>query len=367
MNLLKKYKREIEYCTFCPRLCRFVCPVALAEDNETYTPTSKMTLVYLTEIASVKPEKVKEAFYMCVDCRHCITPCIHKIDVPKVLNSARAKIYESGLADGNINKFSVMLEKYGHPYGNALEQNLNDIVKNVSVKHGKVLYFPGCTSVRFNKDFVKGVIKLLDALCIEADVMDKPVCCGYPGYAAGNMNWFRKTAIKLKTILDKYDTVISTCPTCISTFRYLYHRYDIDIEAKPVHLLEYAAPTIKPMLRGLKKENKVVAYHDPCHLGRYLGVYDIPREIIDLLYQKRVEFQWNRDDANCCGGGGVVPLTHPKTSKKISDKRINEFKQTGAGLLLTACPSCVRRLKKPNDNVEVLDITEVLIKKLVEI
>lgn len=366
MNLLEKYKREIEYCTFCPRLCRFECPTALAEDNETYTPTSKMTLVYLTETASAKPEEVKVAFYMCVDCRHCMTPCLHKIDVPKVLIAARAKVYESGVADDNIKKFTASLEKYDHPYSTVLEKNLQDVLEKVPARNAKVLYFPGCTALRFDKELVKGTMRLLDKLSVGADIMDKPLCCGYPGYAAGNMDWFKKTAIKLKQKLDKYDTVISTCPTCINTFKNTYHRYGIDIKAKPLHLLEYIAPAIKPLLAGIKKENNVAAYHDPCHLGRHLGVYDIPREIIDHLYEKRMEFQWSRDDANCCGGGGVVPLTHPKTSGKIAKKRMSEFKNTGADVLLTACPSCVRWLQKADEKTKVMDITHVLINRLAE-
>ncbi|MGC8684178.1 MAG: (Fe-S)-binding protein [bacterium] len=383
MNLLDKYKRELEYCTFCPRLCRFECPVALVEYNETYTPTSKMMLVYMAEKGSVKMDAVKEAFYMCVDCKHCITPCIHRIDVPKVLIVARAKVYESGIADDNIKRFNTSLEKSDHPYSHIMEDNLDDVLsylKRENVVSGetnkgntgegkadttqRVLYFPGCTALRFYKELVKGTVNLLNRLDIHADVIDKPICCGYPGYAAGNIEWFKKTAEKLTRILDNYDVVVSTCPTCINTFKNIYHRYGIDIKAKPFHLLEYIAPRVKSLLSSTGKEARSVAYHDPCHLGRHLGVYDAPRELIDVLFDKRIEFQWSKEDANCCGGGGDLPLTHPKTSERIAGKRMKEFKETGAELLLTACPSCVRWLQKADASIKVMDITEVLINRL---
>ncbi len=393
MELLKKYKREIEYCTFCPRLCRFECPTAIAESNETYTPTGKMSLVYLVEIAKANPEKVKDAFYMCVDCKHCITPCLHKIDVPKVLIEARAKVYESGMSDQNIKKFAGLLEKYDHPYSHIMEDNLKEVVSGLysryteqkktkgmptlaapyqGVDHEKppidrarVLYFPGCTALRFYKDTVKGVSRLLTVLDIDFDIMDEPTCCGYPGYAAGVKDWFQKTAAKLKGTLDKYDTVISTCPTCINTFKNIYRRNGIELKANPMHILEFIAPKIKQLLKQTTKADAVVAYHDPCHLGRHLGDYDTPREIIDLIYEKRVEFQWSKEEANCCGGGGAVPLTNPDTSSKIGKKRMEEFKLTGADKLLTACPSCVRWLKKADERIEVIDIVDVLVKKLV--
>ncbi|MCL4558007.1 MAG: (Fe-S)-binding protein [Deltaproteobacteria bacterium] len=393
MDLLKRYKREIEYCTFCPRLCRFVCPTALAEDNETYTPTSKMTLVYLAEIASARPEEVKKAFYMCVDCKHCMTPCIHKIDVPKVLIAARAKAFRSGIADDNVKRFADALEKYDHPYSRIMGDNLKEVVDAghrtrpavadtepsaapggtqagpaPTVDGGKerVLYFPGCTALRFDKELVKDAMGLLSRLGIRTDIMDEPLCCGYPGYASGNMDWFMKVASRMKQVLDGYDTVVSTCPTCITTFRTLYHRHGIDIKARPVHMLEYIAPAVRPLLDGRKKEDTTAAYHDPCHLGRHLGVYDVPREIIDRLYERRVELLWNRDDANCCGGGGAVPLTLPGTSGKIARKRMGEFRSTGADVLLTACPSCVRWLQKADGDAKVMDITRVLIDRLAE-
>jgi Fe-S oxidoreductase len=377
MNLLDKYKRELEYCSFCPRLCRFECPVAIVEHNETYTPTSKMMLAYISELGHIDQDAVKDAFYMCVDCKHCITPCIHKIDVPKVLISARAKVYEAGLASENVKKFATFIESVGHPYSHILEDNLNDVLfelkdikkptledENRNIQKERVLYFPGCTALRFNKELVKDTAILLNKLGIYADTMDKPLCCGYPGYAAGNIDWFIKTATKLSQTINKYDIIISTCPTCISTFKNIYHRYGIDIKAKAVHLLEYIYPAILPVISKMGKEHRSVAYHDPCHLGRHLNVYDIPRQIIDQLYDKRIEFQWSKEDANCCGGGGDLPLTHPKTSEKIAMKRMQEFKDTGADILLTACPSCVRWLQRVDNSVKVIDITEVLIQRI---
>ncbi len=329
---------------------------------------------------------------MCVDCRHCMTPCIHKIDVPKVLIAARAKVFASGIADDNIKKFAGSLEKYDHPYSHVMEDNLKEVLDGVSMTRPaasvsgpspvpggtqtvpappaggtteRVLYFPGCTALRYDKELVKGAVRLLGRLGIGADVMDTPLCCGYPGYAAGNTEWFIKIASKLKKVLDGYDTVISTCPTCITTFKTLYHRHGIDSKARPVHMLEYIAPALQPLLDGIRKEDGTAAYHDPCHLGRHLGVYDVPREIIDRLYAGRVEFLWNRDDANCCGGGGAVPLTLLGTSARIAKRRMDEFRRTGAGVLLTACPSCVRWLRRADQDAKVRDITHVLIERLV--
>ena len=34
--------RQLDYCTFCPQMCRHACPVSTASARETYIPQVKM-------------------------------------------------------------------------------------------------------------------------------------------------------------------------------------------------------------------------------------------------------------------------------------------------------------------------------------
>ena len=56
------------------------------------------------------------------------------------------------------------------------------------------------------------------------------------------------------------------------------------------------------------KEVKVKAvYHDPCRLGRRLGVFDEPREVLaSIPGLELLEFERSRKNSLCCGGGGGV-------------------------------------------------------------
>ena len=57
--------------------------------------------------------------------------------------------------------------------------------------------------------------------------------------------------------------------------------------------------TVKKRLGG-----KAV-YHDPCYLGRYNGIYDPPRRIIDAVGLTRLEMPRTRENSFCCGAGGA--------------------------------------------------------------
>jgi heterodisulfide reductase subunit D len=90
---------------------------------------------------------------------------------------------------------------------------------------------------------------------------------------------------------------------------------------------------------GLKKIAKQVTYQDPCRLGRHLGIYEPPREIIKAIPGiKLVEMEHRGEDSICCGTSAWTNCG--SYSKEIRVERLFEAKATGAEVLVTACPKC---------------------------
>jgi Fe-S oxidoreductase len=102
-----------------------------------------------------------------------------------------------------------------------------------------------------------------------------------------------------------------------------------------------------------------VTYHDPCRLGRRAGIYDAPRELIQLLPETHlIEMGRNRQNAVCCGTSGWMECS--SCSKALQIERLEEALDTGGRTLITACPKCQIHLNCAKDNTDLdVDIVDI--------
>ncbi|MBI3179351.1 MAG: (Fe-S)-binding protein, partial [Deltaproteobacteria bacterium] len=93
----------LDHCTYCPKLCRVSCPVAVAAGSETLTPRQLMRTANLARIGR-RPlaADVAARLWACVDCRGCQSLCEHKNDVASVLQAARAELFVQGYAPAAV-------------------------------------------------------------------------------------------------------------------------------------------------------------------------------------------------------------------------------------------------------------------------
>lgn len=222
------------------------------------------------------------------------------------------------------------------------------------LKGEKVLYFPGCLAKGVLKENMENYKEIFNRLGVDFVMLpDEENCCGLPVMNAGYKKDFKKLANKnFKLFREKgIRRIITNCPSCFHAFNEVYPSLVRDWDI----VVEHATVVI---LRGLKKkgigykgegERELVAYHDPCHLGRYSGIYSEPREVIELLGGRVMESRFSKDKALCCGGGGGVRSNFPELAKNIAKERVKSFGE-GKFKIVSPCGLCYANLKSANEN-----------------
>ena len=55
----------------------------------------------------------------------------------------------------------------------------------------------------------------------------------------------------------------------------------------------------------MRGADATVTFHDPCYLGRHNGVYDAPRNVLQVLPNDLWSWSGMRENSFCCGAGGA--------------------------------------------------------------
>ena len=215
-----------------------------------------------------------------------------------------------------------------------------------------MIYFRGCTAREKETDIFRATEKLLKLADIDYHVLDDEKCCGSVLFRTG----FEDEAleqISKNTEVFKDELILTSCAGCYKTFKDDYD--DVDV----IHISQLIDDLIKNKKLNFSKKDLNVTFHDSCHLGRHSNVFDSPRDVIKAV-ANLVEMESIRENSLCCGAGGGVKSAYPEIASEMAKSRINQAKDTGCETLITACPFC--KLNLENEDLEVLDLTEFLVK-----
>jgi Fe-S oxidoreductase/nitrate reductase gamma subunit len=174
-----------------------------------------------------------------------------------------------------------------------------------------------------------------------------------------------------------YEKVVCTDPHSYNTFSNEYDQFGFENADSVYHYTQVVENLVNDGALGLSgtELDETVTYHDPCHLGRYNGEFEAPREVIRATGVTLDEMPRNRKDSFCCGGGGGGLWMDFEEDEKPSEERIREaLEDTDAGpdvdRFVVACPMCMtmyedgRKTGGYEDDIEITDITELLVEAL---
>ncbi len=369
-------KTNVQYCIECGK-CSSVCPIARI--NMDYSPRRTVERFLLGFEEKVLTGK---ELWMCSACYLCRERCPQDVKFPEFIRACRTEASRMGVETtcahgGVLLSVSRLMTNLG------LEQNrLGWLPEDAKVaEKGEVLYFTGCLphldavfeDIGFEgQKIAQSAVRILNEAGIKPVVMKDEKCCGHDLLWSGDMENFEKLAKANVEAIKKTKAtkVVTTCPECYRTLKVDYAEALGELGFEVVHMSELTSELInRNRLKPKKKLNVKVTYQDPCRLGRHMGVYDEPRNVISsLLGIEFLEMERNREAARCCGVSSWVNCN--KYAKDMQIERLREAKSTGADHLITACPKCQIHFKcvmneklpvKPEEiTMKVSDLTVLL-------
>lgn len=379
---LDEYGSVSRLCSLCSRMCRHGCPTHTSTRSDACSPVGRAIIVELYRGGkSAFTEAAVDRLYQCTVCGACKAWCKPKHELPRIIELARERIIQEHRAPQGVVELNRAIAQTHNVYGEPHNRRFAALSSPLRVPQpdADVLYFVGCTTAYRHPEIAEAASKVLAKLGVTVHTMtgdEGEVCCGSPLIRAGAITAARELARQNVSAIAraKISTILTTCPGCARALKLDYPLLGVSLpeHARVLHITEFLASRRRQLQSLLvqrrasarREELLRIVYHDPCHLGRELGIYDAPRQLLGLLPGVQLlEFAHNREQADCCGGGGALPKTFPDLAINVGVRRVTDAAQGGATYLVSCCPNCKQHFgaaqgskagPKPADLVELL-------------
>jgi glycolate dehydrogenase iron-sulfur subunit len=389
-----------EGCTRCG-FCTFFCPVYKETLNESFVARGKIALMRdVMDGARLLEPGLLEHMDTCLLCRACVENCPTKVETDAMVLAARADgvsqkdlpfhekilfrhIVSKRKTFGRVVKVASKLQhllpgsepsgsirhlphmisglREGRHIPRISEKFLRELLPQAVMPPegvetiGRVALFAGCGMEFIYPEVGVRMVEFLTHHGVEVHFPKAQGCCGIPVMSRGDLATGEKMAVQNARAFQPYDTVITGCATCGATLKEYGHRFNPvpgkralfeSFSKSVVDLNQFLMDFLFGADLNLEARNmyhgKKVTWHDPCHLVRYQGIKEQPRNILKAT--SRLEYVEMPDADRCCGMGGSFSIYHHDISRKIALRKARAIKSSGADLVVTACPGCIAQI-----------------------
>ena len=321
----------------------------------------------------IKELAITDGLWQCATCKECEVACPRGVDITGVIHSLREISYGERKVPPKLE--SALWRVYEE--GTAWEGKKNDRARwadglNVKVekpaKH--LLYLDDAASFDPRlQSIAKSLVKIFNTSGVDFAILgDKEKSSGDEVYQIGEEGFLEELATSniesFKTV--GADDIITVSPHSNGVFRDVYPKFGSLPHV--LHYTEFLAGMLDhDQLKPKHADGGVsttVTYHDPCYLGRYGGVYEEPRKLLESIPGVKLnEMDDNRSNALCCGGGGGGMYVESEGTRP-SHKRVSQAEESGAAVMSTACTFCVLNFedgfKTVGSDIKIRDVAEIL-------
>jgi glycolate oxidase len=361
-------------CAFCYDFSKIgqyrMCPAFAGKDYESYTARGKMNLARAVVDGVIDYDAdIAKRVFACTECGACEVNCLKYLNLLDVFETMKTDLARLGFAPEGLKQADQSIIEQGNIYDKPQSERFSWLKdKSRLDAESDTLLYIGCTPAYLRRQIARSTVTALDKLNIDYTLTSKETCCGHPFLAAGEIDKAKQTAEKTVAEFEKMGVkkIIFDCSGCLKMFQKDYPELlgkKLPFEVK--HVSQVLGGHLKQHSASIKKLPMKVTYHDPCTLGRHLGVYEEPRQVIaDIPGVELVEMDRNRKDSYCCGAGCLVKMHDNDLALKTGVERLQEAENSGAEAVVSACPACQTNMleaaRQSGKKLKILDITELV-------
>ncbi|TMB75224.1 MAG: (Fe-S)-binding protein [Chloroflexi bacterium] len=337
-------------------------------------------------------ETKPEELWACTTCAACVEACPVTIEhIDKIVDMRRHLALMEGAMPPESQRAMTNIERAGNPWGEPRDargewaQGL-EIPTIADKPDAEYLYFVGCAASydRRNQRVARALATILKSAGVSFAILGAAETCnGDPARRLGNEYLYQLQAQQNIETMNALRTrkVITSCPHCFNTIANEYPQLGGNYEV--IHAL--------PLVRRLIAEKRIafsdagaavpgreavdiVAYHDPCYLGRHNGIYDEPRAVLDAIpgVERKEIAPHHRERGFCCGAGGGRMWMEEKIGQRVNHRRIEQLvmADTKATKVASGCPYCLIMLEEGvgakgiAEQVKPVDVLELVAARL---
>jgi Fe-S oxidoreductase len=345
-ELLEAAKQTKAWACYNCGKCTATCPIARVGGD--YSPRRHVLAANLGQRQDLLENG---SLFSCLTCSLCDRRCPADVAYTDLVQKLREISHREGIEvecphGGALQSVMRMMAK-GKTQQNRMGWLTEDL--QTEPQKGKVFYWTGCTMYydAFFPDFpvatlegTRAAVRLMNKLGVRPVVSPDERCCGHDLLWNGDRKNFELLARHNVELLvnSGAQMLVTSCAECLRTWKVDYEPFFTGKPPRIVHITEFLAEHL-PELQFKTNGQCRVTFQDPCRLGRHLGIYASPRQMLAALPGiELAEMRRSGPAAMCCAGGTWSNCD--RFAKQIQVERLREARATGAEVLVTACPKC---------------------------
>ncbi|TWE05074.1 Fe-S oxidoreductase [Neobacillus bataviensis] len=327
----------------------------------------------------------EEELWACTTCRNCEDQCpVANEHVEKIIDMRRFLVLTEGKMPHEATRYFQNIERQSNPWGLNRRERIKwresrDDVNVPTVEETEefeYLFFVGSMSSYDNRSqkIAQSFAKILNLAGVKFAILgNEERNSGDTARRLGNEFLFQQLCQEniANFQANNVKKIVTIDPHAYNTFKHEYPEFGF--EAEVYHHTEVIHKLIKEgRIKPTREVNETIVYHDSCYIGRYNGIYNIPREVLKAIPGVKVaEMERNRENSMCCGAGGGMMWLEETQGKRINIERTEQALRLNPTVIGSNCPYCLTMLsdgtkaKEVEEQVKTLDIAEIVERSLV--